>query len=445
MASGDVARLADAVRAGDLAQVQAMLQARPELVHMDMSESNEHRAIHYAVLGRMPRMVRLLMAFGSDARKGIYPFREPTQALTLATERGYDEIVAIIREEEAKRTIAAEEAESETPPTATEAAVISGDLAWLRARHAEGKLTAEDGALTAAVEHNRPDVLRLLLDLGLDPDERVRLANLEEIVYSAGSPLWQSAARGHAGMAELLLRRGANPNVHVYCSGSSVHGAYSHQQWNLLPLLRRYGGVVGADTAAIYRETELARQLLAADPARAEELLRFGSMGGDPEIVRMALDRIDWPADDPRWFGMLGQPLSFWHHIPWLAAGNKALDRRTYLDCFHLLLARCGPHLRGQWGRTMLHEVAALRDYVTEDEGAPFAAALLQAGARLDVRDEMLRSTPLAWACRWGRIEVVKLLLQAGADPVEADAEPWATPLAWAVKRGHHHIAALLG
>ena len=36
----------------------------------------------------------------------------------------------------------------------------------------------------------------------------------------------------------------------------------------------------------------------------------------------------------------------------------------------------------------------------------------------------------LGWACRWGRIELVKLLLDRGADPVEAEAEPWAT-------RGH--------
>src|SRR5208282_3400922 len=50
-------------------------------------------------------MVRLLMEQGADARKGIYPRREATNALTLATERGYDEIVAIIREEEQRRRV----------------------------------------------------------------------------------------------------------------------------------------------------------------------------------------------------------------------------------------------------------------------------------------------------------------------------------------------------
>jgi hypothetical protein len=62
---------------------------------------------------------------------------------------------------------------------------------------------------------------------------------------------------------------------------------------------------------------------------------------------------------------------------------------------------------------------------------------LLDAGARLDIRDNLLKSTPLGWACRWGRVELVKLLLEYGADPVEANAEPWATPKAWGEKMGH--------
>jgi hypothetical protein len=44
-----VKRLADAVRTDDLAQVRAMLQARPELADLTMSYGDEHRPIHYAV------------------------------------------------------------------------------------------------------------------------------------------------------------------------------------------------------------------------------------------------------------------------------------------------------------------------------------------------------------------------------------------------------------
>ena len=80
-----VQRLADAVRARDIQSVRLLLDARPELVHMDMAATDEHRALHYAVLDRAPEIVRLLMARGANARKGIYPHRDATSALTLAS------------------------------------------------------------------------------------------------------------------------------------------------------------------------------------------------------------------------------------------------------------------------------------------------------------------------------------------------------------------------
>jgi ankyrin repeat protein len=69
---------------------------------------------------------------------------------------------------------------------------------------------------------------------------------------------------------------------------------------------------------------------------------------------------------------------------------------------------------------------------------------LLDHGARLDLRDDLLQSTPLGWACRSGRKEMAELLIARGAPVYEPDAEPWATPQAWAVKMGHTEIAAIL-
>ena len=458
-----VKRLADAVRTDDLAQVRAMLQARPELADLTMSYGDEHRPIHYAVMKRSPEMVRLLMRHGANARHGIHPHRDATAAWTIAKERGYQEIVAIIEEEELRRGEPGSAARPEViGDEAARAAVASGDMEWLRARLAEGSLVNPirwdgGGLLTVAVRHNRPEMLPLLLDFGFDPDERVSSGEGDWVAYSQGYPLWYCAALGRREMAEMLLRRGANPNVHVDSSGSAVYSAYSHKQWDMVELLRRHGGVVSADTAAIYRQTDLARQML-ADEARgelpegivspgkpvAEELLRFGASGGAAEIVRMALERIDWPRDDPRWFRILTEPLYFWHHIPWLYAGNRELDRGTYLPCFRLILERCDPNLIGSFGRTVLHEVAAMGEHVTEEEAAAFAGALLDAGARMDVRDDILKSTPLGWACRWGRAGVASVILKRGADPVEADAELWAQPRAWAEKMGHGGVLTLL-
>ena len=82
--------------------------------------------------------------------------------------------------------------------------------------------------------------------------------------------------------------------------------------------------------------------------------------------------------------------------------------------------------------------------WITEDEALAFAVALLDAGARTDVRDDLLKSTPLGWACRWGRAPIVEELLRRGVDPLEPEAESWATPRAWAEKMGHREIVAML-
>lgn len=460
-----IRRLIEAVRAGDIERVRSMLKARPELADMSVSYGDEHRAIHYAVMHRQPEMTRLLMRQGANARAGIHPHRDATSAWTLARERDYDDIVGIIQEEEKRRAEPVHEP-AIAPAQLDDAertAVANGDLPWLRSRLAEGKLANpvrwnDGGLLTVAVRNNRADVLRFLLDeCRFDPDERVSGGEGDWVAYSQGYPLWNAAAMGLREIANLLLDRGANPNVHVDSSGSAVHSAYSHKQWEMVELLRARGGLVTADTAALYRETQLARQMLADEdrgglPRNAaftegsliEDLLRFGGDGGAGGIVQMALERVDWPRHDPRWFRMLAAPLSFWHHIPWLQAGNKDLDRSGYLECFRLVLSACDANVIGSFGRTILHEIAAMRDFITEDEVTAFGRAALEAGARADSRDDILKSTPLGWACRWGRIELVRLLIAHGAFPEEKDAETWAQPLAWARKMGHQEIVSVL-
>jgi ankyrin repeat protein len=336
--------------------------------------------------------------------------------------------------------------------------VANNDLQWLRARLAEGKLTNhvrwdEGGLLTVAVRNDRIEVLKFLLEAGFDPDERVSSGEGDWVAYSQGYPLWHSAALGRHQMATLLLDRGANPNVHVDSSGSPVYSAYSHKQWHIVELLGARGGIVTSDIAATYRQTDLARQMLIDDEHRvlpqtmkssdnslAEELLRFGGGGGAVEIVRMSLERIDWTRRDARWFGALTSPLSFWHHIPWLYAGDKDFDREGYLESFRLILNACDVNIVGGFGRTILHEIAAMGDWIIEDEVAAFGRAALEAGVHLDRRDDILKSTPLGWACRWGRIQLVRLFIEYGADPEENDADEWARPRSWARKMGHSQI-----
>ena len=302
------------------------------------------------------------------------------------------------------------------------------------------------GVLEAAVKGNHIDLVRRLFDLGLDPDERTQVGHISEQTWSAGGPLFQAVVLDRIELAQLLLERGADPNANVFTAGSPTYRAYSDNKPEMIALMQQYGGWIDAGAAGYARQVEIARKMLAGeiDPHMerndfygqtvAEQLLWGGASSLCAEIVRMALEHVDWPPDDKRWFWKL------WRVVP----GHEDYNEQQQADaceCLRLMLARCGPHHRAEdSGQTMLHE-AVSRDHGV---GVQFATILLDAGARLDVRDNLLKSTPLGWACRWGRVEIVKLFLARGADPVEADAEPWATPRAWAEKMDRPEIVALL-
>ena len=68
-------------------------------MRLDRAENDEHTALHYAVLNRDLACTRFLLEAGADPHKGIYPHRDATSPLTLAEDRGYDDVVALIRGE----------------------------------------------------------------------------------------------------------------------------------------------------------------------------------------------------------------------------------------------------------------------------------------------------------------------------------------------------------
>lgn len=462
----NVRLLTDAVRAGNVEDVRGILRLRPELVNVVLAGNNEHTALHFAVLGRMPEMVRLLLRHGANPRAGISPRNEATTAIAIATEREYGEIAAILREEERDRTVPPPDTARGPPPPdpheSTREAVRRGDVECLRALHEQGLLVApqdDDGwLLKIAVRHNRPDMLELLLDWGLDPDARVRVESegVEEIATTWGMPLYEASRYGKHAMAETLLKRGADPNGQVYASGTPLSEAFGQRDERMIALLEAHGGEVNASMAGLYRRKDVALRLLEkygdqelpddgfSKGRVAEQLLGAAARGGDAEILQLAISRAGVAKGDPRWNGLLSAPLGFWNHWygPWC---HPEWDRTTYLACFRLLLEQCGvPNGRLRFGATILHETVTMGDHVTPEERVAFASAALDAGASLQMRDDLLQSTPLGWACRWGRIELVRLFLARGASAVEPDAEPWAQPLAWARKKGHAEIVELL-
>jgi ankyrin repeat protein len=545
-----VRSLADAVKAGDVSGVREMLRKRPELVHIDLAETDEHRALHYAVLARNAEMTRLLMAGGADARKGIYPHRDATTAYAIARDREYRDIVAIIEDEEQRRreemscpnatvspvqdqindairqgrnaeAIGLLEADSTliracdrggNSPLHVAAEVLNVEMVqWLVDRNADAKklnlasrsplevavhgvrwrsrasreqfpavasLLIRRGCevtplaaaamgdvdrlrnwrihepsrlgeckciLETAVIFGQYETLKFLLDCGLDPDERKRVEGLEEEAYSWGGPLWHAAAFGEHAMAELLLERGADPNGNVYASGWPMMHAYDRKDQRMKELLFRRGARVDPYVIATNHDLPAARALVAAGDQPCEDTTSYGCRtvletllwgacnAGDAEIAAMCLPHIRRAPDDVWWNGMLEQPMRL---------SDKDIIRK-HPECLRLMLeAGANPNLSRRFGQRPIHFLCARVSH--PEAQVAFGCHLLDAGARLDVRDEMLRSTPLGWACRWGRIELVKLFLDRGADANEADAEAWATPIAWARKGDRLDIVELL-
>jgi ankyrin repeat protein len=139
------------------------------------------------------------------------------------------------------------------------AALTHGDAAWLRARHAEGALTDPPGPyglVARAAICGRADMLTLLLDLGFDPDERRRLDALDDAVYSWGEPLRTCAIAGKPELAEILLKRGADPNPSIYAASTPMFEAYQRGKREVIAVLERYGGFADALVGTLRTDRE---------------------------------------------------------------------------------------------------------------------------------------------------------------------------------------------
>jgi ankyrin repeat protein len=293
------------------------------------------------------------------------------------------------------------------------------------------------GLLTLAVNHEQLEMLRLLLDLGADPDERTMLDQVEEPTLSWGTPLWYAALVGRRDIVELLLDRGADPNANVYASGWPLRNAYRHKDGVVKQLLLERGAKPQPYLVAEAHDTAEAKRLLDADQTEelASELAWSAACHGCPSIVELAVPRLNWPPGDPRWHWILIQPIR--------GVDPNGKDHESFFACLQIVLPRVDLNLVRRMGATILH-FAAARQGTTQAERARFAALLLDHGARMDLRDDLLQSTPLGWACRWGHKPMVELLIARGAPVTEPDAEPWAQPLTWASKMGHTDIVEVL-
>jgi ankyrin repeat protein len=266
-----VQRLAELVRAGDLSQVHSMLRVRPELANMAMSYGDEHRPLHFAVMQRLPAMARLLMQYGADARCGIHPHRDATTALRLATERGYDEIVAVIEEEEQRRREAMSSAGAEVTSSQDELSETIGErddaraIAMLQANPALLQASDRDGwtPLHIAAAVRNPKMVGWLLERGADPNRRgtdgrtpfdlaasgrrpidpADFSRVAGMLRHAGADLTPraAAALGEADWLRARQAEGALINPITWGSGGLLTIAVRHNRPEIVTLLLDFG------------------------------------------------------------------------------------------------------------------------------------------------------------------------------------------------------------
>jgi ankyrin repeat protein len=302
-------------------------------------------------------------------------------------------------------------------------------------------------AMFSAIHSNRIDAVRELLD---------RQPTLVHARTPGGeTPLHLAAEHNSAALIDLLLARGADPDLKY---GQSAHTSLS---WAV---------TVGAfDAAAALRDGGVKPDLFcAAGLGDLNAVRSFFDRRGNPRRVASTTGSSRFASD--------GTPLPRPPTEPREVVSDALYiaSRCGRVDVVRYLLDRdADPDFRAYMGGTSLHwahfngnrEVigmlraaggdAALRDHVMSCTPRAFGICVpanwglgRMVSARLKEDASLAnvfegRGTPLHEAARGGHVEVIRLLLGHGADPSARDAGG-CTPRDLAMKAGHDTSATLL-
>jgi ankyrin repeat protein len=374
--------VAEAIRSHDRDRVQQLIEASPELIHSADQRGNQ--PLHWAVMTRQMDLIDWLLGRGADINAvrpdGLRPIHITNGDYHY---RGWRDVpdTALQRHEFLIGYLLARGASYDI-----NVATKLGDLQRVR------ELIDEDPSLISQVPpysyytgsplrnaagagHN--EVVKLLLDRGADINQP------EPGVAPHGGALHSALSGRHWDVVKLLLDRGANPNAEVESSGNCLFMAkHVNAPKEIIELLASYGAVMGADLADI----ETLAAMLHANPN-----LKVGPKGGLREmelILRYQPDLLKRVPDPTPWWSD-AQPDSP-EQARW--AIERGLD----------------PNRPNWLGQTLLHRCAGKGNIAV-------AEVLLEHGADINALETDALSTPLDWAMKKGKTEMVEWLLSRGA------------------------------
>jgi ankyrin repeat protein len=414
--------VAAAIRERNPEKVRTLLDAAPELLHAGDERSNQ--PIHWAAMTRQIDIIDELLARGADINTQRYDGARPIHLSNGDYYyRGWRDV---------PKDVATTPAEVLAHLIARGAYVDIWTAAHMGNLHRVRELLDQDPALANrnsdyngyylgcgsplknAAAKGHQAIVQLLLERGADP-------NLpEEGIAPHGGALYAAAANRHYEIAKLLLEHGAYPNPEVESSADALSRAMSNSDQPMITLLCSYGAARGVHLLAYDGDVHTAAAVFAANPALADdpEALANAAGQGQETFVRLML----------RYQPDLPKRVTF---PSWLVAAKTR-------ELNELLFEHGMNPSQPDWlGVTPLHQFARKGDV----EGATL---FLEHGADLHARDEDICSTPLGWAAKFGKTAMAELLLSRGAKPNLPDDPPWATPLAWATRRGHGEMVAML-
>lgn len=419
-------QIAAAIRNRDFNAFITLLNSSEEYIHATDDEGNQ--PIHWATMSRQPEMIDALLDRGADINakrsdharaiqltNGDYSYRgwrdvpedwpwKPNDIyLHLVRKGAYVDIcMAALKGDEARVR-----------------ALLDLDPSLANKPSEYVTYYAGSGTpLKNAAMAGRMAIVKLLLEKGADP-------NLpEEGIAPMGHALHSAVVYNHIEIVRLLLEHGAYPNVPIESSADSLTAALERGDKAMIDLLCSYGAARSLDLLAYYGDIQTAAAVLKANPVLADDAsaLETAAGQGNEDFVRLML----------RYQPDLAKQIA----VGVRSQGPQDAIKSRELTEF-LFQRGMNANARNWLGISPLHRFAERGDIHN-------AGLFLEHGADIDAIDEQHCTTPLGWAAKAGRAEMVEFLLEKGADPKLPADKPWARPRAWAEKRGHEAVLKLL-